>query len=105
MNRIILINADRKQVGTMVLEQDGKMEISIFRTFSSLEADLHRLGETVSHAIICRKRSVEEKGAIIQIQERVEKGQEGYVYAVADFINSHAELVQPRVFAVVSTET
>lgn len=104
MNQIILMNAVHKQVGTMVMEQDGTMEISVFESFSSLEADLHRLGETVSKADIYRKRSVKEKDAIIQIQERVEKGQEGYVYAVADFINSHADLVRPRVFAVVSAE-
>lgn len=104
MNQIILMNAMHKKVGTLILKQDGTMEISVVDTFARLEANLRLLGETISKTEFYRKRSVDKQGAVIQLQEKVEKGQNGYINAIADFINSHAELVQPRVFAVVSEE-
>ena len=47
---------------------------------------------------------MDKRGAVIQLQEKVEKVKEGYVNTIANFINNHAELVQLRFFAVVSKE-
>lgn len=38
---------------------------------------------------------MDKKSAVIQLQEKFEKAQEGYVNAITDFINSYAKLVQP----------
>ena len=72
MNQIILMNAMHKKVGTLILKQDGTMEISVVDTFARLEANLRLLGETISKTEFYRKRSVDKQGAVIQLQEKIQ---------------------------------
>ena len=104
MDQIILMNAARKQVGQLVLRQNGAIEILVSNAFAELAEDLHRLGETISKTDLYRQESVTEKDVIIRVQEKIESGQKGYINAIAAFINSQAGLVKPRVFAVVSAK-
>lgn len=101
MEYIVLMNAARNEVGRLDVRENGVLEVSVSRAFSDMEDALYKMGETIAHAEITRKRQVKQGEALIELREKVEKGEIGYMPAVADFINSHRTLVMPRVFAMV----